>query len=210
VEGPAGSGKTTVCKALTKGPGELTYISNSLMGRTLHAVEAPLKSSRNDFFKVSAAAWNPIQSIIIDRLFLSQLVYQSLREPKHFKRGLLYIGGVDYAWDLGGWAQHAFSFAQADLFRRSGKESVIHYDGLEIWWLVLLPSVDELNKRRGKTKKAYPWSSQQEIDAYEEVLDEVGWSVTRLFRVDENTDQTFGTHLRKWLTWEIDEVEVTY
>ena len=151
VEGPAGSGKSTLCSQLSEALG-LPHISRSMPTRDPSVTQAALESSFNDHYKLVRALMTP-NGAIVDRCTLSQHVYGVLR-------------GTDYDRQSAGATIHHLSrlvqeYAN-DLMFRLGQQ----IDWPEIQVILLLPPTEVIEKRRSYCQREFPWSAQMERDLY--------------------------------------------
>lgn len=151
VEGPAGAGKTKLTQTLEE-QFSLTVIRSSLGARQFEAMDASVKSSTNDYGKLIAALGSVDSIVLVERLYLSQVVYGSLRGQSISKTGL----DKELARQI--------RRAAEDLNWRSGK--TLYVGPVFVNWILLMPEPTEIDRRRRGANRQFPWTSQQEYDAY--------------------------------------------
>lgn len=161
LEGPAGSGKSTLNSFLTEKVCAVP-VRSSLPNRDPEAEDAIIASTINDYSKIVRALASSSSTMVIDRLVLSQVVYGRLRK----------LRGGESVGCLG--PQHLRKLMSGLLYRAVFElqtRSYGHYNlpGVEIAWLVLLPTPAVLRYRREVCGKSYAWDATTEIDSYLDV-----------------------------------------
>jgi hypothetical protein len=168
VEGPAGSGKTTVAEYLSLSL-QIELVKSSLPNRDPMAYSAIIDSSSNDYSKLANAMYSPYSGIVIDRLFLSQIVYHALRtevlslaeHELQFPTNLVPPKGL-----VGLWFDRVASTIATDLSVRGWAPS--DHD-LEVKWLVILPTAEEIQDRRHFSTREFRWEPYQELSWYTDI-----------------------------------------
>lgn len=172
IEGPAGSGKTTVAEYMALHP-RIELIKSSLPNRDPLAYSAVIDSSSNDYSKLSRAIHSPSVGVVIDRLFLSQLVYHALRSnaPIDVWENSSFINRFPKSMDVNKivdkWIDSMIASANIDLAVRSWEHSHIN---IGLAWLIILPSHDELTERRGYSDRKFPWLAWHELERYHRLI----------------------------------------
>lgn len=162
VEGPAGSGKTTLIKELsTRG---FASISSSLGVRAPDPGTVIMASAINDWSKVVQAVHSDAVFVAIDRLVLSQQIYGHIRAnlngPTWPEPSILY-----------GRVLSMFSDVQTDMKLRLLNTSY-HLPPVDINFLFVLPTFNELVARRGNQTKPYPFDVELEYSFYTQMAEQ--------------------------------------
>lgn len=156
IEGPAGSGKTTLQAELhERGHGEPA--PRMPMGRDLGPGDGALLSSISDF----AAAAQAMAGVttIADRFILSRVVYS------RFEDGPTVL--LDRGWDS---LRTMWAHLREDRMFRSGTDS--HDSTLRVLFLCLNPSINRLRAQRALfAAKSYPFDGLKELEHYRDLWD---------------------------------------
>lgn len=161
VEGPAGSGKTTLIQRLTTALSSPAERISSSLPRAAAFQNQPeffaLGSASNDYFKMLRGWSSAAEIVFFDRLFLSQHVYGSLRtsQPLDVESALRHLELLPML----------LADAHADLRFRGAMEDELQLYSLN--WLFLLPSLaDIIARRKGLPGREYPFKAAVERDYY--------------------------------------------
>lgn len=172
VEGPAGSGKSTLAKAISsaalrKGI-EAPLIQQSLSSRNPLRSRAIRDSLLNDLGKVAAATLEKGPAIV-DRLVISQWVYDQLRTER-YERPLHWVETKDVTPDF-------FHLQVLELcgFLNRHMEMRAHFEHSfylpeDVLFVFMIPSAEEIWRRRAMTERTFKYKPEQEVDAYWEVF----------------------------------------
>lgn len=166
VEGPAGSGKSTLCNLLVSQTG-LPLVARSLPQRAPGENEAIYHSAVNDMAKFMVASTKP-DGAIIDRLFFSQWVYGHLRRGKRIPKPEFSAMIFHY--------ERLIEVMMEDLACRAGT-TVWPFEP-KIMVILLLPSRSQIDHYRSLTGNTYAFLSAQELEIYRRVEDLRSWLPT--------------------------------
>lgn len=173
VEGPAGSGKTTLCDMLRHRLGA-PIVAQSLSIRTPSDLEAPIISAVNDYSKalqvmadlvMQSERGVPDPIVIVDRLVVSQMVYQLLRES--YQEEEFYEFGHIPMITNSLLARARFDFQ----WRRLAEISYDWADwAIKTLFVIVLPTKEQLTQMRYKCRRDFPWSADLEVYWYHQAL----------------------------------------
>lgn len=165
VEGPAGSGKSTLVKHLEPLTG-LRVVDRSIPVRDPGDKEAVFYSAANDMAKLQVAMAAP-QGAIIDRLFFSQWVYGNLRRGNKPPRPNM--NALFFHYDT------LIEHVALDLAIRSGKTVTAKHIMPRVLLVVLLPPADRIRQYRSQVDRTFRWMPEQELEYYEHIGNVETW-----------------------------------
>lgn len=151
VEGPAGAGKTQLTKVLEQ-VYHLPVIRASLGARSFEAIDATVRSAVNDYAKLTQAMAHPDSVVVVERLFLSQAVYGTLRHQDIQRVGLTFA------------IERSVRRVSNDLLWRSG--NTLYVGPVHIYWILLIPPPIEVERRRILANREFPWDALRECEEY--------------------------------------------
>lgn len=158
VEGPAGSGKSTLIQYLSKN-GFRVIPRLAMPFRDYAESGAPaLHSMIKDAYHLTLALQRPGVTVL-DRFYLSQMVYQALREKSEQLPYTEEHHLLDFARIL--WTDYSFRSRHFDSYTAFGYRLPVRFI-----FLILLPPVEQIIHQRTLTGKAYPFDPVVEWDLY--------------------------------------------
>lgn len=204
LEGPAGSGKTFAAEVLSRHgcrivprnlflqePGVRDYVKYN---------DAALRSQQKDLYNLTYGLKllndDPFTPVVIDRCFLSQLIYERLRE-----RGAMPIAPVSLARVV----EHLEIMSillSGDYKMRKWSDLELRYKISEVLFLfvIMSPTLMKLIKQRTTTEKSYPFSALYERAAYDSVFPGEMGSPAHLCRIKTDITTTKAMTARLILT----------
>lgn len=161
IEGPAGSGKSTLVKGLASVRPDLVTIERPTFGRSIGPALGSWSSSYLEYQAIAGATMTE-HTFLTDRFLLSRWVY------RHFEG----IGtGPSHSVDqmLNSYS-NLHTTAMAEMVMRTG---LGHTHPLCVFIIVLLPSLHNLIKQRRFGGKHYPFGASKELYLYSELAEEL-------------------------------------
>lgn len=167
-EGPAGAGKSTMIESLRdRMPFELIKLPIELPRPREYGPHAPLLSQLKDVLQILSAVQSPQSFLVMDRFFISQLVYQSIRVGDDMQSSL--IRAVHKNSYLDGHMYSLIDMLNQDLDRRELRPVERVRQAFMMHYIFLLPQLDVLIERRKQSGKEYPFDPKEELDRYKQV-----------------------------------------
>jgi hypothetical protein len=164
VEGPAGSGKTTLIREmLYAGVGQTPEIPFTIPRPRTYEGKVHLSMVKDHLSSYYALNYlNSERAVILDRWLISQLVYGSLRGETFIEQSTV-SQIIDYGIDN---LELAYRELQVRLGKPYPKAERLK---LDVCFLMLLPSVEDLAMRRFTAKREFPYLEEEELTAYQMV-----------------------------------------
>jgi hypothetical protein len=162
VEGPAGSGKSTIIDLLDSVGFYPLHKTSKNVRDYQELGDAALMSQIKDIKNFARAIQlTPDEIPVMDRFILSQQVYGAIRRADNrLASPHQLITHIHEMSDL----------LLSDYLMRQGVHiGKAHVSPVEVYFLVLLPSVARLNYQRGTSGKEYPFSAKREIELYKKI-----------------------------------------
>lgn len=159
VEGPAGSGKSTIINTLKNDLG-CAAIQRSLPVRNPGAVDAALTSWRLDLIKVQDAIVAPEQVALVDRCMLSQWVYGNIRAGHRRPKPSASSVWMDY--------RDVLHHTQVDLENRLQMAGLEAPAPPQFGFLILLPPLPRLISQRERAGRDFSFDPEKELEFYGE------------------------------------------
>ena len=158
VEGPAGSGKSTLSSQLSTELG-IPAISKSMSIRNPSAYQAAIDSEMIDHYKFSRALLEQ-NGVIVDRGYLSQFVYGNLRDQDG--NGLTWSNWPSQERWLH-WMESDIRHIDEAIHHRLGQ---LRYDSLSIMLIIYNPPAETIRARRANCDREFSWSPEREGELY--------------------------------------------
>ena len=185
LEGPAGSGKSTVAEGLIK-EGFFNVPRSPLQEKNVRDYgfygDDSFYSQAKDLTLLSKALSYPHQYPMIDRFFLSQMVYGALRAQQPITSAALWISHLR---KLAGIIQDDYIIRKT-----SGTwPMTMQTSPPDFFFIILLPTVSQLIYQRKKTGKRYPFAAADECFMYSRLTSKLGWCRQVYFGLDTSKEQ---------------------
>lgn len=177
IEGPAGSGKTIIAGKIADKEGTIIY--DPLPGVKVRDHKGPELSFQRDMMHIYRMVTDKDhETLILDRFWLSALVYDSLRQQGYFGSAILQSHM--------GYLSEIINSIKSDFYMR-GFPTNVH---LDLEFIFNLPPVEEILERREKSSKSYPFDAAAELTLYSKMLYELKYihpsmMASRNFKVSE-------------------------
>ena len=193
LEGPAGSGKSTMASALSTATG-IPIISSSLPRRTYTGnLEPAALSAINDYTKLIKAFAHKSPTVVIDRMY-SQYVYSRLRRNS----GPWQPSFVEEVSNPGLEFESFLNTALNEFIWRNLGDSFNYR--LDITWVFIIPAPEVLEQqRRLNPGREYHWPAQDEVEMYQkyhQLMDQSSGIGRVLLKSDPTDGSIFGYLLK--------------
>ncbi len=166
LEGPAGSGKSTLIKSIT-GWAPISRLSISSNRRKYEGASGIEFSQLKDYAAnldiCNHVLKGPFKTFVIDRWTMSQIVYGALRRKQV---GLTY----DEIYRALALAMLNFSNQFRETLVRYGLDPVCYDFEPTVHFIVLLPSLPLLLFNRRNTSQEYPYDAASELSYYQQLV----------------------------------------
>lgn len=200
IEGPAGSGKSTLCQTLSQEI-DSTIIQRSMQSRDPERLTGALLSWRNDLLKFQEAlVIGSGKLAIIDRLCISQWVYGNIRNPTHRDHSAPQGMHPSRVWtEFEVLAHHLWE----DANRRLYWSALEPLPQPRICLIVLLPVPAQLSKQRRETGRDFPYDAHRELRYYDRasglIMPGPTTFLEKVIRWEKSVQGPLFTEIKRWM-----------